>query len=72
MIEGMFQIFESHKPVIFVECSDIGREKVWTTLKSLGYTCFQANNPSRMVSEFEEYKHADFLWIPRDSPNLTG
>lgn len=64
VIRGMQGILAACRPVIFIECSDIGRQEVWSTLRALDYACYPAKNTSHQVTAFEEYRHADFLWLP--------
>lgn len=52
------------KPVLFVECSDAGRETAWRLLSDMGYSCYTAVS-RQPVTTFAQYRHADFLWLPR-------
>lgn len=63
VLEGMRQTIATARPTIFVECSDIGRQTAWNLLRNIGYQCYRATT-LRQVESFEEYRHADFLWIP--------
>jgi FkbM family methyltransferase len=63
VVRGMRRTLESARPVIFLECSDKGREQTWEILKNLNYRCFSAVAMNRIAS-FDEYRHADFLWLP--------
>jgi FkbM family methyltransferase len=60
---GMEQTIADAKPVIFVECSEAGRETTWRLLTKLNYRCRSAIS-DRPVTQFDEYRHSDFLWIP--------
>jgi FkbM family methyltransferase len=63
VLQGMIRTLTTSKPVLFVECSDAGREIAWRLLSDLGYRCESAVT-GRAVTKFEEYRHADFLWVP--------
>ena len=63
VLQGMIRTLTAAKPVLFVECSDAGRETAWRLLSNLGYRCESAVT-GRAVTKFEEYRHADFLWVP--------
>jgi FkbM family methyltransferase len=65
VLQGMVRTLKTAKPVLFVECSDAGREIAWTLLNDLGYRC-EAAVTGKAVTKFEEYRHADFLWVPRE------
>jgi len=60
---GMRSTLAAAKPVLFVECSDAGRETAWNLLQDLGYRC-QSAITRRWVNTFAEYRHSDFLWLP--------
>jgi FkbM family methyltransferase len=60
---GMRNTLAVAKPVLFVECSDAGRETAWQLLQDLGYGC-QSAITRRAISNFEQYRHSDFLWVP--------
>lgn len=64
VIRGMQEVLSACRPVLFIECSDIGRHVTWSTLKALDYACYDAKEVSREVTEFVEFRHADFLWVP--------
>lgn len=66
-LAGMQRTLAVAKPVLFVECSDAGRETAWRLLSDLGYSCFTAVS-RQPVTAFDQYRHADFLWLPH--PNL--
>jgi len=63
VLEGMRRTLVAAKPVLFIECSEIGRERSWNLLKEVGYVCQSAITREPVVS-FEDYRHSDFLWIP--------
>jgi FkbM family methyltransferase len=60
---GMRKTLVAAKPVLFVECSDSGRETAWRVLRESGYSC-QSAITRTPVGVFEEYRHSDFLWLP--------
>lgn len=60
---GMRRTVAASQPVVFVECSDAGREVTWNVLGELGYRC-QSAITRKWVTAFEEYRHSDFLWMP--------
>lgn len=63
VLQGMSRTLATARPALFVECSEIGREKSWHLLQGLGYTC-QSAITRTMVESFENYRHSDFLWLP--------
>ena len=63
VLGGMQETIAAFRPVIFLECSDAGRETSWTVLRGMGYRCQSAMTQSP-VSSFEAYQHSDFLWLP--------
>ncbi len=63
VLKGMLRTVAAAKPVLFVECSDVGRETTWPLLKQLGYRC-QSAITRKAVNSLEEYRHSDFLWLP--------
>lgn len=60
---GMRRTLAVAKPVLFVECSEAGRETAWHLLRELGYDCESAITRQR-VHDLKEYRHSDFLWFP--------
>ena len=60
---GMRRVVAQARPVIFVECSDAGREAAWHLLSGLNYRC-QSAVTRKWIEAFEEYRHSDFLWLP--------
>jgi FkbM family methyltransferase len=63
VLQGMSRTIAAVRPVMFVECSEAGREKAWGLLQGLGYRCESAIT-GKPVHSFEEYRHSDFLWVP--------
>lgn len=63
VLQGMRPTVAKAAPVLFIESSDAGRETVWYLLSELGYRC-QSAVTRKWVHVFEEYRHADFLWLP--------
>jgi len=63
VLQGMRRTLASARPVLFVECSDAGREKSWHLLRDLDYRC-QSATTGRSIDRFNEYRHSDFLWMP--------
>jgi FkbM family methyltransferase len=63
VLQGMSRTIAAARPVLFVECSEAGREKAWGLLQESGYRCESAIT-RRPVNNFEEYRHSDFLWLP--------
>jgi len=63
VLKGMLRTVAAAKPVLFIECSDAGRETTWPLLQELGYHCQSAITRKR-VNSLEEYRHSDFLWLP--------
>ena len=60
---GMRRTLAASHPVLFVECSDAGRETAWNLLRELGYRC-QSAITRKGITKFAEYRHSDFLWLP--------
>ena len=60
---GMRGTLKDSRPILFLECSDTGRETAWEVLRGLGYRC-QSAITRKCVNDFEEYRHSDFLWLP--------
>lgn len=63
VLQGMARTIAAAKPVIYLECSDIGRETTWRLLRDLGYGC-QAASTWKWVDALDEYRDFDFLWLP--------
>ncbi len=60
---GMKRTIAAARPVLFVECSEIGRERSWHLLVDLRYRC-QSAITGKPVNDFDGYRHSDFLWLP--------
>jgi FkbM family methyltransferase len=67
VLQGMRRTLAAARPVVFVECSDVGRETAWPLLVDLRYHCRSAIT-RKAVNTFEEYRHSDFLWLPAERP----
>jgi len=63
VLMGMRRTIAAAKPVVFVECSEAGREAAWSLLRDLGYRC-QSAITGKSIHDFEDYTHSDFLWLP--------
>ena len=64
VILGMKKLIEKINPIIFIECSEAGREIVWDVLKNKNrYDCFNARNNQEVI-DIEDYRSNDFIWIP--------
>jgi FkbM family methyltransferase len=66
VLRGMRRTLAAARPVLFVECSEAGREISWPLLCDLGYQC-QSAITRKSINEFEHYRHADYLWLPANS-----
>jgi FkbM family methyltransferase len=64
VLQGMRAILDESRPVVFIECSEIGRKATWATLSDRGYRCFIARAPASVVVSVDDYRHDDFLWLP--------
>jgi FkbM family methyltransferase len=62
---GMHRTLAAAKPVLFIECSDTGRETAWKLLSGLGYRCKSAIT-GKGIDLYDEYRHSDFLWLPSE------
>jgi FkbM family methyltransferase len=60
---GMKRTLAAAKPVVFIECSETGRETAWQLLRQLEYRC-QSAISGREVDSLDQYRHSDFLWLP--------
>jgi FkbM family methyltransferase len=67
VLRGMRRMLAAAKPILFVECSEAGRETAWNLLRELGYRCESAVT-RKSVDSFEAYQHSDFLWLPANTP----
>lgn len=63
VVRGMRRTIAAARPVLFIECSDAGREETWQLLRGFSYRCESAIT-RESVEVFEAYRHADFLWLP--------
>lgn len=63
VLKGMQRTIAVSQPVLFIECSDAGRETAWNMLQDMGYRC-QSAITRKIVNAFDEYRHSDFLWLP--------
>lgn len=63
VIQGMRQTIAAARPVLFIECSDAGREQTWKLLHDIGYVCRSAIT-NKAVRSMHDYRHSDFLWLP--------
>jgi len=64
VLEGMRGLLANSKPILFVECSDAGREFSWELLTRMGYRC-QSAVAHTWVDTLDEYRHSDFIWLPQ-------
>ena len=63
VLQGMRRTLAAARPVLFVECSDVGREMAWQILSELGYRCETAI-AREPVNDVEHYRDIEFLWLP--------
>jgi FkbM family methyltransferase len=63
VLQGMRNTILAAKPVVFIECSEIGRQISWDLLRESGYRC-QSAITRQWIDAFENYVHSDFLWLP--------
>ncbi len=70
VLKGMLRTVAAAMPVLFIECSDAGRETTWPLLRELGYHC-QSAITRKDVNSLEEYRHSDFLWLPTKAPQIA-
>jgi FkbM family methyltransferase len=63
VLRGMSKLIKECRPVIFVECSELGRQYAWEFLISQKYKCFNAIT-NKEINHFDQYSHDDFLWLP--------
>jgi FkbM family methyltransferase len=66
VLQGMRRTIAAARPVLFIECSDMGRKETWRLLGELKYRCRSAITGGT-VTTFEQYRHSDFLWLPEHS-----
>jgi len=70
VLKGMQRTVAAAMPVLFVECSEAGRETTWTLLRELGYQC-QSAITRKPVAAFDAYRHSDFLWLPTKPSRIS-
>jgi FkbM family methyltransferase len=68
---GMRRTLANSNPVLFIECSDTGRETAWNLLQDLGYRCQSAITRS-WINAFADYCHSDFLWLPQRLSHVSA
>jgi FkbM family methyltransferase len=66
VIRGAYELLKRCRPIVFVECSELGRASVWHSMKELGYACFSALDLGVEIDNLRDYRHADFVWIRAD------
>ena len=66
VLQGMAHTIAHARPIILLECSDIGRQTAWPLLHGLKYRC-QSTSNGDWIDAFEDYRHADFLWLPQEA-----
>jgi hypothetical protein len=64
VLNGMRRTLADARPILFIECSDVGRQMSWALLPELGYQC-QSAITHKPVHEFEGYRHSDFRFCTR-------
>jgi len=65
VLEGMRRTIASARPVLFVECSEAGRQTAWPLLVGLNYRC-QSAITRKEIKTLDQYRHSDFLWLPAE------
>jgi FkbM family methyltransferase len=70
VVKGMQRTLAAAIPVLFIECSETGRETSWSILRELGYQC-QSAVTRTPVNIFEQYRHSDFLWLHTKAPRIA-
>ena len=60
VLRGMRRTLAAARPVLFVECSEAGREQAWHLLADMQYRC-QSAITRKEIDKLEEYRHSDFL-----------
>ena len=63
VLAGMRRTITKARPVIFLQCSQAGRETTWPMLRGFEYQC-QSAITRKPILDFEQYRHSDFLWLP--------
>ena len=64
VLEGMRRTVATSRPVLFIECSEAGRERTWNVLSGMGYRC-QSAITRKQTDDYRDYRHSDFLWLPK-------
>ena len=65
VISGMQNLVAKKSPIIFIECSQAGKEIVWDILKNKNeYNCFNAISHNEILN-IDDYHSNDFIWIPK-------
>jgi len=64
VLQGMRRTLAAARPVVFLECSEAGRETSWPLMTGLQYRC-QSAISRHWIDTFEQYRHSDFLWLPQ-------
>ncbi len=66
VLQGMAHTIAQVRPIILLECSDIGRQTAWTLLRGLKYRC-QSTGNGAWIDAFEDYRHVPryFCGYPR-------
>jgi FkbM family methyltransferase len=63
VVRGIRRTLARSNPILFIECSDAGREITWQLLRDLHYRC-QSAITGKWIETFDLYRHSDFLWFP--------
>jgi len=63
VLRGMRNTILAANPVLFIECSEIGRQISCDLLRESGYRC-QSAITCQWIDTFEDYRHSDFVWLP--------
>jgi FkbM family methyltransferase len=70
VLKGMRRTIAAAKTVLFIECSEAGRETTWPLLRGLEYEC-QPAITRKQIDSFDEYRNSDFLWLPTQASQIT-
>ncbi len=70
VLKGMRRTIAAAKPILFIECSEAGRETTWPMLRALEYEC-QSAVTRKQIDSIDEYRHSDFLWLPTQASQIT-
>lgn len=62
VVSGMAGILRRARPIVFIECTELGREETWRILGELAYEC--RSTDGRRIDEFSAYRHDNFVWSP--------